>query len=79
MQEKFLTFMNSTAGRGVRLVMGIVLAIVGLSVIQGVAGTIIALVALVPIAGGLFDVCMAGQMMGYGLRGADIRQKLSQG
>jgi len=79
MQEKFLTFMNSTAGRGARLVMGIVLAIVGLSVIDGVAGTIIALVALVPIAGGLFDVCMAGQIMGYGIRGAEIRQKLSQG
>lgn len=77
MQEKFLTFMNSTAGRGVRLVMGIVLAIAGLSVIQGVAGAIIALLALVPIAGGLFDVCMAGKIMGYGLRGTEIRHKLS--
>ena len=65
MQKKFLTFMTSTAGRGARLVMGLALAIV-------------ALVALVPIAGGLFDVCMAGLALGYGLQGSEIREKLSR-
>lgn len=78
MQETFLTFMTSTAGRGARFVVGVALAIVGLSAIGGIVGTIVALVALVPIAGGLFDVCMAGLALGYGLRGSEIREKLSQ-
>lgn len=77
MQEKFLTFMTGPAGRVARVIMGIVLAAAGLFAIGGAAGTIVALVALVPIAGGLFDICVAGMALGYGLQGSQIREKLS--
>lgn len=78
MQKSVLTFMNSKAGRVARFVMGMTLAAVGLSAIGGITGAIVALLALVPIAGGLFDVCMAGVALGYGLQGVEIREKLSQ-
>jgi hypothetical protein len=36
-----------------------------------------AVVALVPIAGGLFDFCLLGFALGYPLKGSEARQKLA--
>lgn len=75
---KFVTLMTSTQGRMLRIVAGIVLMSVGLFVIKDTPGTILAVVALIPIAGGLLDFCVAGLVMGYPFSGAKAREQLAQ-
>ena len=74
---QFVTFMTSSKGRAARVIAGLVILAVGLAVVQGTLGLILALIALVPIAGGVFDFCLAGVALGYPFRGADARQKLA--
>src|SRR6266568_225129 len=44
----FVTFMNATFGRTLRLLLGIVLIIYGLLLLGGTVGTVVALVSLLP-------------------------------
>ena len=74
----FVTFMTSNQGRMMRVIAGIVLMSIGLFVIKDTLGTILALIALVPIAGGVLDFCVAGVLMGYPFRGAKAREQLAQ-
>jgi len=69
--------MTSGMGRGARIVLGLVIMSLGLFVVQGMFGTILAVVALVPISGGIFDFCMIGFAMGYPLKGEEARKKLA--
>ena len=74
----FVTFMTSNQGRIMRIIAGIVLMSIGLFVIKDTLGTILALIALIPIAGGALDFCVAGFIMGYPFRGAKAREQLAQ-
>lgn len=73
----FVTFMASTAGRLVRIVAGIVLILVGLFALGGTggntAGIVVAVIGLVPLLAGLFDVCLFAPLFGYPLSGSKIR------
>jgi hypothetical protein len=69
----FCTFMASTAGRITRVVAGIVLVALGLLVLRGTAGIIIAIVGLVPLVAGLFDFCVFAPLFGCPLSGPKIR------
>jgi len=69
----FVKFMASTAGRITRVVAGIVLVALGLLVIHGVGGIIVAVVGLVPLAAGLFDFCVFAPLFGAPLSGPKIR------
>ena len=73
----FIKFMTSGMGRAARVVLGLVIMSVGLFVVRGTLGAILAIVALVPISGGLFDFCLAGLAMGYPLSGAAARKQLA--
>ncbi len=73
----FIKFMTSGAGRAARIVLGFVIVSVGLFVVHGILGSVMAIVALVPISGGLFDFCLAGLTMGYPLNGTEARKKLA--
>ena len=74
----FVTLMTSSRGRMIRVVAGIILMAVGLFVIRDTLGTVLALFALVPIAGGVLDFCLAGVVMGYPFRGAKAREQLAR-
>ena len=74
---QFVKFMTSGMGRAARVVLGIIIMLLGLIVVQGTVGTIMAVVALIPIAGGLFDFCLAGFVLGYPLKGAQARKQLA--
>jgi uncharacterized protein (DUF697 family) len=74
---QFVKFMTSSKGRAARVIAGLVVLTVGLAVVQGTLGLILALIALVPIAGGVFDFCLASVALGYPFRGTDARQKLA--
>ena len=64
----FVSFMRSTAGRGLRIIAGVALIAVGVS-IGGAGGVIIAVVGVVPLAAGIFNFCLAGPLLGVDLMG----------
>ncbi len=74
---QIVKFMTSGMGRAACIALGIVIMLVGLLVVQGTIGTVMAVVALIPIAGGLFDFCLLGFALGYPLNGAEARKKLA--
>ncbi len=53
-----VNFMNTAAGRALRVVLGLVLIYVGIAVLGGTAGWIVAIIGLVPIAMGLYGHCL---------------------
>lgn len=64
-----VTFMRSSAGRLARILAGLVLIVVGLAVVGGPAGIVVAVVGLVPLAAGVFNFCLLGPLFGVDLRG----------
>jgi Protein of unknown function (DUF2892) len=65
----FITFMSSTAGRALRIVAGLALIAVGLAVVGGTAGIVMAVVGLVPLGAGATNVCLFGPLFGSDLHG----------
>lgn len=74
----FVKFMTSNQGRMMRVIAGIVLMSIGLLVVKDTLGTVLAVIALVPIAAGLLDFCVVGAAMGYPFSGAKAREQLAQ-
>ena len=69
----FAQFMASGLGRGLRIVAGIVLMVVGLAVVGGTGGIVLAVIGLVPLLAAAFDVCLFAPLFGAPLKGADVR------
>jgi len=69
----FASFMASGFGRGLRIVAGLVLLAVGLLVVQGLSGILIAVVALVPLLAGIFDVCVFAPLFRAPFKGSAVR------
>lgn len=69
----FFKFMASTAGRITRVVAGVALLVLGLVVMEGAAGYVVAVVALVPLLAGLFDFCVFSRLFGGPFKGSEIR------
>jgi hypothetical protein len=65
--------MASPAGRITRIVAGIVLIALGLLVMHGTGGIIVAIVGLVPLVAGLFDFCVFAPLFGAPMSGPKIR------
>jgi hypothetical protein len=65
----FVTFMRSGAGRGARIVAGAAIIIVGLAVVKGTAGVVIAVLGLVPLLAGIFNFCLFAPLFGMDLMG----------
>ncbi len=61
---EFARFMSSPFGRLLRIVAGIVLIVLGLAVVYGTAGIILAIVGLVPLVAGLFNFCVFAPLFG---------------
>ncbi len=70
----FAKFMSSMLGRGIRVVAGIALIIVGLLVVKDTGGLILAVVGLVPLLAGAFDVCLFAPLFGGPFKGSDARK-----
>ena len=64
----FAEFMATPLGRGLRIVFGGFLIYLGLNVLQGIAGTVVAVLGIVPIATGLLNVCLLGPLLGAPFR-----------
>lgn len=58
----FARFMASPIGRGLRVVVGLVLVVIGI-VVGGGGGWVLAIVGLVPLAAGAFNVCLIAPLI----------------
>jgi hypothetical protein len=67
--SSFVTFMQSTTGRILRIVVGIALIALGLLVVQGVWGIVLAVIGLVPLFAGLGGVCLVAPLFGFTFKG----------
>ena len=65
----FVTFMQSWAGRVLRVVAGALVASYGTTQLTGTAGVLLAAFGVVPIAAGLFNFCLVGPAFGLTLMG----------
>ncbi|MBT8191765.1 MAG: DUF2892 domain-containing protein [Acidimicrobiia bacterium] len=72
----FFRFMASKAGRATRVVGGLVLIVLG-AVIGG-AGWILAVVGLVPLLAGAFDVCVFAPLMRKPFSGDELRAAVAE-
>lgn len=68
-----ISFLASGNGRLVRIVAGLILIAGGLFGLQGVGGTIVAIIGVVPFVAGLFDLCVFAPLFGQPLSGPKIR------
>jgi hypothetical protein len=64
----FAEFMGTPLGRGLRIVFGAFLIYLGLNVIQGVGGTVLAGLGIVPITTGILNLCILGPLLGAPMR-----------
>jgi Inner membrane protein YgaP-like, transmembrane domain len=69
-----LGFLASMNGRIVRAVAGIVLIVLGLFLVHGIGGWILAIIGLVPLAAGVFDFCVFAPLFGKPFQGKDLRE-----
>ena len=70
----FANFMSSSAGRGLRVLAGMALILIGLLLVEGSWGIVLAVVGLVPFLAGIFDVCVIGKLLlGTPFKGAEVR------
>ncbi len=73
----FVRFMVSPAGRALRVAVGLGLLARGLSSRHTTGGKAVAVLSLVPLAAGSFDVCVLGPLLGAPLAGDDARAALA--
>ena len=75
----FFRFIAGPVGRLVRVIAGLALIVIGLWLIQGVVGWILAVVGLVPLLAGLFDRCVFAPLFGLPFDGFQLRRALNKG
>ncbi len=66
----FARFMAGTVGRLVRIIAGVALILVGLLVVRDTGGIILAIVGVLPILAGVFNVCLIAPIIGAPFSGS---------
>ncbi len=69
----FARFMATGIGRGIRIVAGAALITIGLLRVRGGRGAVLALIGLVPLFAGTFDVCVLAPLLRAPFKGSDVR------
>jgi hypothetical protein len=69
----FSKFMSSGFGRGLRIIVGLALIVIGMFSVGGTGGFILAVVGAVPLLAGALDVCLFAPLFGGPLKGAEAR------
>lgn len=72
---EFARFMSSSIGRLLRIVAGFALVVVGLVVVHGIGGIILAMVGLIPLIAGLFNFCVFAPLFGGPFLAKDLQLK----
>jgi len=71
----FIRFINSPAGRIVRVVAG--LALIAIGIVRGGGWLALAAIGLVPLAAGAFDLCILGPLFKLPFLGSKLRQRIA--
>ena len=74
---RFAHFMATPLGRGLRIVVGVILMMLGLIGIGGWRGLVLALVGAVPLCAGLLNVCLLAPLIGAPFQGIEAATKNS--
>jgi hypothetical protein len=67
--DALISWLQSTLGRILRVVLGLVVVAIGMLFLQGTAGFLLAVLGLVPILAALSGVCLIGLLFGYTFEG----------
>jgi hypothetical protein len=70
-KDRFVEFMRGGSGRVARVMLGLVLLTIGLALIGGTAGAVLAIFSAVPIASGVTGFCPLGPLFGVDFRGRE--------
>ena len=70
----FARFMSSAAGRLTRIVAGIALILIGLLVMNGTIGVVLAIVGVVPLLAGVLNLCVFAPLFGGPFLGRNAAQ-----
>jgi len=76
--EGFFKFIAGSAGRVIRAVAGLALILIGLLLVEGTGGWILAIIGLAPLAAGVFDFCIFAPLFGLPFVGPRLRERLKQ-
>ena len=71
-------FLAGPLGRGVRIIAGLALILVGPFVVEGPASWVLEMVGLVPLLAGVFDFCVFAPLFGLPLVGSRLREALRE-
>ncbi len=72
--DAFISFLQSTTGRMLRVVLGLGVIAVGILFMQGTAGFLVAVIGLIPILAALSGECAIGPLFGYTFEGQRKRE-----
>ncbi len=71
-RSSFARFINSSAGRMMRIIVGLVLIIWGYTQLEG-NGIILVIIGFVPLAAGGLDLCVISPLIGGPVSGKKVR------
>jgi Inner membrane protein YgaP-like, transmembrane domain len=69
-----IEFLASSTGRLTRVIAGAALILIGLFVVGGAVGVILAVIGAVPLLAGIFDVCVFAPLAALPFSGPAIRR-----
>ena len=67
--DALISFLQSTYGRMLRVMLGLGVIMVGILFLHGTAGFLVAVIGLIPIFTALSGVCVIGPLFGYTFEG----------
>ena len=68
----FARFMATTAGRGLRIAVGLAMIAVGLLAVEGDFGALLALAGVAPLLAGVFNVCLLAPLLNVPFYGSSL-------
>ena len=72
-QSGFAQFINTLAGRIIRLIAGVVLIVWGYTQLDQTLGIVLIVVGLIPLLAGALDLCLISALLGGPLSGKKVR------
>jgi hypothetical protein len=73
----FARFINTAAGRIIRLIVGAALIVWGYSLLDETLGIVLIIVGLIPLVAGALDLCLISALLGGPLAGKKVRDSSS--
>jgi len=72
---EFARFMSSALGRGIRVVAGLALVLIGLAYVGGTGGIVLAAVGALPLIAGVGNFCLFAPLFGGPFLGSKLTAK----